>query len=125
MERDPENDMLIGPDGAHYNNEREAYHFALLKLCGCGNPEEAYSFCYGILKLCDRRDRSAKWIDAQGAVKELIRREPEIAAHTFLHLLTNLDLLEHGGSVGGSWLTTDGEKIVDSGPAADDEFDDQ
>jgi len=122
--RDPANGMLIGPDGCHYSSLHGLYHSALLGLCGCGSPEEAYNFCRDILKTCDRRDKAKDWISAENAAAEIIKAQPEMAAHVFMHMLTHLDLLEHGGSVGGSWLTPDGEKIVDLRAANEGEFDD-
>lgn len=53
--RDPHNGMIIGPDDCHYDNEKQVFHFAVLGLCGCGYPDEAYNFILEILKLADRR----------------------------------------------------------------------
>src|SRR3990167_9228674 len=116
LKRDPENGMLVGPDNCHYPNEHQVYHYAYLGLCGCGAPEEAYNFCRDILVLCDRRahlDGRGDWIDAESATAALIATMPDVAAHVLLHLFTHLELLEHGGSVGGSWLTPTGQEIVD------------
>lgn len=71
----------------------------------------------------DRRanlaDREKLWVNAEDALKDLIQKRLDDAAHVLAHLLTNLDLLEHGGSVGGSWLTDDGKRIVDMGPVTE------
>lgn len=120
LKTDPDNGCLIGPDGGHYENEHKAAHFGLLQLCGCGQPVEAFNFCRDLLKYFDRRDKSKEWIDAEGAAEGLIRQHPDVAAHVIAHLLTNLDLIEHGGSVGGSWLTRDGERIVDMEPMTEE-----
>lgn len=120
LKTDPENGMLIGPDGCHYESEKEAAHYALLHLCGCGNPEEAYNFCRAALMAFDRRDGSKRWVDAEAAIEELVKAKPDIAAHVLSHMLNHYDLLEHGGSVGGSWLTENGERIVDMGDALDE-----
>jgi hypothetical protein len=122
LKRDPANAMLIGPDGAHYANEHMVYHYAVLGLCGCGNPEEAYNFCREALSACDRRG-GGEWTSAQDAVRDLILRDPDVAAHAILHLLDNLQLIEHGGSIGGSWLTPRGERIVDLRPVTQDDYD--
>lgn len=124
LERDPANGALIGPDGCHYPNEHQAAHFGLLHLCGCGMPEEAFNFCRDVLACFDRRGchdnpPTKEWIDAEAAVEAIIKARPSEAAHVLAHLLTHLDLLEHGGSVSGSWLTDDGERIVDLGPATE------
>lgn len=126
LKRDPSNGCLIGPDGCHYENEHQACHYALLKLCGCGDPEEAYNFCRAVLMAFDRRPIGEReWIDAEDAVRDLISAKPDIAAHVMGHLLTNLKFLEHGGNVGGSWLTLDGERIVDLGPITEELLEDE
>jgi hypothetical protein len=122
LKTDPENGFLIGPDGCHYDNEHQAAHYGLLHLCGCGCPEDAYNFCRDVLAAFDRRGAKGGdgWIDAEDAVKKVILERPDQAAHVISHLLTHLRLLEHGGSVGGSWLTDDGARIVDMGPVTED-----
>ena len=115
--KDPANDMWIGPDTCHYDTQREAMHFGVLGMCGCGNPKEAYNFLRDILKICDRRanhdDDKAPWVNAQEEIAKLVAANPDLSAHVLLHFLTDKDVLEHGGSVGGSWLTSMGQQIVD------------
>lgn len=128
LKRDPENGCLIGPDGCHYDNELQAAHFGLLHLCGCGCPEDAYNFCRDILACFDRRGvhenpPTKEWIDAQDAAAKIIKERPDDAAHVLAHLLTHLNLMEHGGNVGGSWLTDDGNRIIDLGPMTDEKMD--
>jgi hypothetical protein len=120
LKTDPENGCLIGPDGGHYDNEHQAAHYGVLHLCGCGCPEDAYNFCRDVLVAFDRRDQSKEWIDAEGAVKTIILERPDEAAHVISHFLSHFRLLEHGGSVGGSWLTDDGARIVDMGAMTED-----
>ncbi len=117
---DPDNGMIIGPDDCHYDNEKQVFAHAVLGMCGCGDPEEAYNFIRGALMLADRRDnlrdRSIPWIDLEKALAEAISNQPSAAAHAFLHLLDTRGVLEHGGSVGGSWTTALGNQIIDAGP---------
>lgn len=125
---DPSNDMLVGPDGCHYDTPKKAYHYAFLGMCGCGSPEEAYNFCRDVLLCFDRRanmaDRTKEWIMAEAAVEAIIKERPDQAAHVLAHLLSERKMLEHGGSVGGSWLTKWGEQLVDAGPMTEDELSD-
>lgn len=121
---DESNGCLIGPDGCHYDNERAAFHFAFLGLCGCGDPEGAYNFCRDALMCFDRREaqKGGEWQDAEEKLTKLICDKPDVAAHVLAHLLTNRNLLEHGGNVGGSWLTEWGHQLVDGGAATDDDL---
>lgn len=100
-----------------YPNDHQEMHYDVLGLCGCGSPEDAYNFCRDVLVAFDRR---GKWDDAEGLVKTLILARPDQAAHVIAHMMTHLGVLEHGGSVGGSWLTNDGERIVDLGPMTEE-----
>ena len=115
--RDPSNGCLIGPDGCHYDTEHEVYHFAVLGLCGCGSPVEAYNFVREVLTKLDRRKEP--WIDAEAEVAALVAQQPDMAAHVLLHLLDTRNVMEHGGGIGGSWLNGMGHGIVDAGPVED------
>lgn len=117
MERDPESDCFIGADNCHYDTEWEARSIGTLGMCGCGTPEEAYNFLREVLRVCDRRDRTKEWVSAEAVVSKMIAAHPDLTAHILMHFLTDKEVIEHGGSVGGSWLTKTGEEIVDGEPA--------
>jgi hypothetical protein len=73
-----------------------------LGLCGCGNPEEGFTLVRDLLDLAPFYDN---WEAAY-------QRIGSPGAHQIvLAMLTNADLLSHGGSIGGSWLTPKGEFI--------------
>ncbi len=94
--------------------------------CGCGSPETSVRFVYDILKTIDTRwkqshplsifhasDRPALdaiWKEHRGAMKALLPTEG--IEYFVLYVLTEWDLLEHGGSVGGSWLTDKGKDVL-------------
>lgn len=124
--RDPTNGLLVGPDGGHYETAHKVYHFGVLGMCGCGNPEEAYNLVRDVLAACDRRGchdnpPTRAWVNIESEIEKLILTKPELTAHVLLHFLTKCDVIEHGGSVGGSWLTAMGERIVDAGPQPEEE----
>lgn len=77
-------------------------------ICGCGNPEDAYALIRGILELAplhqDWRAARALFGDGPGSGG---------AYHVVLSVLTNAKLLEHGGGIGGSWLTGKGKHYRD------------
>ena len=70
-----------------------------LNLCGCGNPEEAYDLVRDLLGL-------VPFYDNPDAVRDLIGQPG--AYHMVLSALTHADLIGHGSSIGGSWLTDKG-----------------
>jgi hypothetical protein len=71
-----------------------------LHLCGCGNPEDAYALIRQLLDL-------TPFYDDPDAVRHLIGQPG--AYHMVLGMLTHADLIEHGGGIGGSWITPKGE----------------
>ncbi len=109
-------------DGCSYDSEWSAWSTGVLGMCACGSPEDAYNFLRLALQGFDRRGVHDKpptreWINAEAALVEMVKASPETAAHALLHLLDSRDVIEHGGSVGGSWLTALGEALVDAAPA--------
>lgn len=87
-------------------------------FCGCGDPESAYDTIGMILALI-----RCKWEDPEKqehahwkACGELIRDQTgttDGAFYLVLYALDHAGLLEHGGSVGGSWLTRKGSHYLD------------
>ena len=73
-------------------------------FCGCGCPEEAISFLLELLELCplyDNREPFEKLIPNEGL------------QYLTLYTLDHFDLIEHGTSVRGSWLTDKGKAILE------------
>ncbi len=115
--------MLVGVDGCHYRTAQEAFHISVLGMCGCGLPVESFNFLKAVAACFDRRAKG-EWLNAEKAVTELVKADPEIVAHVLAHVLSHLDVLEHGGGVGGSWLTDKGAALVDLADATEEDFED-
>lgn len=67
--------------------------------CGCGNPELACAALLRLLKLhplYDNRAEFEEWIADDGV------------GYLLFYQLDHMELTEHGGSVGGAWLTPKG-----------------
>lgn len=74
-------------------------------FCGCGNPEDAAGALLRLLRLhplYEHHDEFDEWI-TDGGVAMLL-----------LYQLDRLELTEHGGSVGGGWLTEKGTAVRDA-----------
>jgi len=74
-------------------------------FCGCGRPEDASKTLLRILELhplYDHRAELEAWITDEGVLELL------------LHTLDSFDLTEHGGTVGGAWLSAKGEAVRDA-----------
>ncbi|MBD3004697.1 hypothetical protein [Streptomyces sp. 5-10] len=86
-------------------------------LCACGQPWEGYELVRRLLDLApyyEHPDRVTAAIGNDGS------------AHLVLSMLTRAELIEHGGAVGGSWLTPKGAWYRDALRLIDswEEFDD-
>ena len=80
----------------------DGYRVYLETWCGCGQPEEAAAALLRLLRLhplYEHREEFEAWIPDSG-VEMLL-----------LYQLDRDGLTEHGGNVGGAWLTAKGEAV--------------
>ena len=112
FKRDPENGMLIGPSGCHYDTEGEAMYYDQIGLCGCGSPTEVHKFLLDCMAA--RADNYDNLIDLK-KVQKIIEERPDIVAEMVVHFLDSRDLVEHGTSVYGSWPTDRGKQVLEIG----------
>lgn len=85
-------------------------------LCGCGEPETALLLARDILGLFERTTQKGDLDAWRRANEEVDRRlchdtEPGLY-YSYLNWLDGLGVIEHGGGIGGSWLTPEGERIL-------------
>ena len=108
-------------DECEYPNEVQRFYYETLKWCGCGNPDEALGFMRDLMALMKARsDENTGGFDEPYAESAWAKRTAEIDAMlgdgmlglSYLYMLDSHDLTEHGGSVGGSWLTQEGERVL-------------
>lgn len=78
------------------------------KFCGCGNPEKAREYLVNLLQ--SMKDRSASSWEVNNVEKVALS---EGVFYFVMYVLDAMRLTEHGGSVGGSWLTEKGEKMLE------------
>lgn len=71
-----------------------------LGLCGCGPSEEAFDLVRDLLRL-------APFYDHRNEVTTLVG--DGAVGHVVLCALAKADLIEHGGTIHGSWLTDKGQ----------------
>lgn len=82
-----------------------------LGFCGCGQPEEALKLVLTLLRL-------APFYDSRPEIEALLP-DPGVQM-IVLYTLDHAELIEHGGGVGGSWLTDKGERFLALLEATDD-----
>lgn len=102
----------VGPDGIEYETKQQAMFGSLQCGCGCGNSAEVHTFIIECVKqFKSRKDSDWKSSGVYG-IKALMLANPDIAAEFIGHVLNGEHLLEHGGSVFGSWPTPRGEQFI-------------
>jgi hypothetical protein len=84
-----------------------------LKVCGCGNPEEVYALVRDLLALAPFYQHPAEVAERIGVSAEDYASGGLGAYYMVLHALDAADLIEHGGGIGGSWLTHKGTRYLE------------
>jgi hypothetical protein len=79
-------------------------YFGDMDLCGCNVPGQAWEVFGWILSLCPLYD---------GGWRDVENRFTPGGAHIILGVMENAGLIEHGGSIGGSWITKKGQWVLD------------
>lgn len=101
-------------DGAHTATASGAFYYGLMNFCGCGCPDEALALTRACLDGPPRDykpDVPAPLRHDQ--VSALIAQDPDRAAWFVMYALDAWQFTEHGGSIGGSWLTDRGIQAVE------------
>lgn len=84
-------------------------------LCGCGNPESTNEVLRQILNI---KSADCTYEDRQKAYGELCNSDMNNDMYYgliqfVLYVLDNKEFLEHGGGIGGAWLTEKGRIYLD------------
>lgn len=90
------------------------YYFDVLEFCGCYTPEVALNLIEEGLERFDR-DGDKEWVSQTEWVDNNL---------ILAYLLSSLDLTEHGGGIGGSWLTAKGKKLLEALKLSNDKWED-
>ena len=84
-----------------------------LGMCGCGHVEDLQQFLVDLMIIQNGYKAGDFSYDEKAkSVKLLIQDNHEYAFEFILHVLNNAEFLEHGTSVGGSWLTDKGKSFI-------------
>jgi hypothetical protein len=95
-------DMLPHEDTLQHLNQ---VFYTELHQCGCGSPQETWELIHELLSLAPFYE-DGRWKQVEGILGR---------AYGFvLGVLAEVELLEHGGSVGGSWITEKGRWLLEA-----------
>lgn len=85
-----------------------------LGFCGCGSPEDVLKLLKEVLEILDMRNPRDKdsWQISYKKLEERFYKDDTLLTF-FLYWLDDKELTEHGGSVGGSWLSSEGKILLE------------
>jgi hypothetical protein len=108
-----------------YAKKIQKLYFEDLHLCSCGSPELRFKFIKGLLNLInERHEQDLSYGEYKKRLAELFGfKENEKAKYYFndiqdgivefvLDQFNEAGLLEHGSTVGGSWLSSYGREML-------------
>ncbi len=82
-------------------------------MCGCGSPDEIKLFLHNMIKI--QQNYKESLIDYQKkveSIKNLIQNTPPNVIFEFVfNILDHNNMVEHGSSINGAWLTNLGEEF--------------
>lgn len=89
--------------------------FTDLDLCGCGSPESTYE----VIRLILIAQNQTDWDNKQNSFNKIcglnmaLNDNYDGLIQFVLYILDSHEFLEHGGSIGGAWLTEKGKLFLD------------
>ena len=81
-------------------------------VCGCGTPEHFWQTILDILEMSDAPRDLEKPSPLYAWLSPCVDGGDDPVRWFALYVVSGLDLLEHGCSVRGSWLTDDGRGVL-------------
>lgn len=101
---------------------REIY-FEKLKFCGCGRPQDTMLFIKDFLNVIyDKFESKLNYDEYQNRLKEVFQfqnienhfTDTQYGIFQFVaYYLDEIGIIEHGGGIGGAWLSDVGKQLRD------------
>ncbi len=108
----------VDDHGVHHADATDLLHQGVLGFCGCGKPAETLRYVLQGLALIDEKGPCGAdpatwnaWYEGHLARQRALFGN-DISAMFFAYWANAHNLTEHGGNVGASWLTADGERLL-------------
>lgn len=85
-----------------------------LAFCGCGDPDSVAELVRDLLAVFEPRHNKdgSDWSDPWPKLESVLGTKNEATVFLVLYWLSAVGLTEHGGAVGGDWLTEDGSRLL-------------
>lgn len=90
----------------------EDTYYTKIGMCGCGDEQAVKRFILELLQLQDKRNEY-DYHTLRNEMHKVIEKTHKDTIFEFVfHTLDNADILEHGSSVYGAWLTDSGKEFL-------------
>ena len=117
--------MAYNAQNCDYDEEQlfeechEFFRYEIIGLCGCGDPYSVEKTIRNLLNIIGRRRNELDKKKAYDKEHKELREEFQVSSIYdnslllfMVYILDDKGILEHGGSVGGAWLSTLGEMYL-------------
>lgn len=96
------------------------FYYEKLNFCGCGSPWDVLYTIKKTLNIISKKkefDYEDYWNKLRNSLNMMVDKNNfsvnEGVFQIILNILNNSDVLEHGGGIGGSWLTDYGRELLE------------
>lgn len=100
------------------DNLMDFFSFEVMDMCGCGVPEDTYEMIRKILNIRKSwSEENIKYDELQNIYKEELHLNTKDSLHYgalqfVLYILDSKEIIEHGSSISGCWLTELGKMYL-------------
>lgn len=94
------------------------FSYEIVNMCGCGIPEDTYETIRRLLNIrLEWQENKLKYKDVQQRYKEELKLDTSDDIYYgvlqfMLYMLDSCEIVEHGSSIGGCWLTELGKMYL-------------
>lgn len=92
------------PDGAMYDSPEMYFWTGVLGGCGCGTSDELAEMAYKLLEHFGTPHEERTF--------QFYKDDDHLAYEAIAHWIDHKELIEHGSSVYGSWLSEKGKELL-------------
>jgi len=111
---------IVDEFGTRYDGLEGWIMSGIMGFCGCGDPREALDLLHQVLEIIGERQPNADmsvWEQTSEQLDRLLAAKND-AVHpglywSYLYMLDSHRLIDHGGNIRGSWLTSKGHELVE------------
>lgn len=91
----------------HWDGKEGFLWIYVLEGCGCGSSDTLKQMAWDVFEMFAQEISDQRW-------QKIYEGDNALAYETLAHWIDSKGLIEHGGSIAGSWLTSGGKALYDA-----------